>query len=1097
MAVEKDISEALMNDVLMIYSDAEDKMLKAVAKRVARGITTDGWNEQKLQDTQLLKKEIESVISNTTKMSSARVSKGIIDSYKSGKMSVGGKKGTHATILDDIDIPMNLKMLVLATNKLLDNASFQVLRNANDAYQEVMAHATTGLLSGVDTRIQASQKMLNEFARKGISSFVDKSGRNWSLSSYAEMSARTVGSHAALQGHIDRQLEVGEDLMKVSTIGTTCPICQRWQGVVLSISGNNPKYHSVDSAKAAGLFHPNCKHTMGMYIPELDDDSEFGGKVEPDPLDMTTRSSERNKLIEKQRSNERQIRYWKQRKAVAITPDGELRCNEKVKEWQFKNLIHCEKNDLRRQYAREGVMTGKATGPQGSLIGGSLKEYADVYKKVIGDDPVKVHKTLMSMDLTRFSITEWLRSEVKSLDDIDVDRAMMKDASKKDVTPTSLYKKYIGDTPLADYAEVSPYEKSTKEYKSGYAKWLKDEIDKIGGAYAVKPEYKFISEDVPVEDTKLSATEFYKKYHEGKKPTDAYIALGGEEATGVKYGRWVEAEKKALISSGISKKVPFDSVTLEKTRTIIKLSSEVLEKAKKSIDDPIIDLYKAEIAKIKEPKRISAEMKKMSTEMSMMKGREKEEAEKKYTALKERDLDLLRDIAKKETTTYEAEREMKWLKSHVLDKDGMPEEVKEHVRKKWHIWSDRKKEIMVAEEEAKRKEAERLVEEGRKKKIVSGIKMMYDDPMFVDGDIKDMIKLMKSGTDPDKAIKAKALEDIITDRKQRELDAIAAKKKIADDKKRQAELKKQAAEAAALRAEKAKARGVILSKGGYIPRCDGAKVLDHLTDYYKNNPAKDSARKLIDNTIGDIATNLKITNDEALKAVNRDLAAIVNECELGARVKSIVLKEILSDDDSRRGVKNLFETGTGGGCTNQSSRANGENEVFGYGHKGKTSSKYQDNKADRPYYGMMMPKYDGNDSDIDDYYRNGPGGWYGDGITVIFNKAVSEHVSFTMGDSLDYDSNLVGCELTKPEYRGSYSKSGFVSNYTKAKKQNMSPSKTLIEIADYSDHYMELQYHGREMKKELGEYIDHVYIRGHKTDIENLLTQKGIPFTNI
>ena len=249
--VNKDINEALMNDILMIYSDAEDKLLTAVAKRVAKGITEEGWNEKKLKNTQALQKEVEKILGSTSKLSKSKISKGIIDSYKQGFAGVGGQKGTHGTILDEIDIPMNLKMQVLETNKLLDNATFQVLRKANDAYQEVMAHATTGLLAGVDTRIQASQKMLNEFASKGITSFVDKAGRNWDLSSYAEMCARTVGSHAALQGHIDRQVEVGEDLVKVSTIGTTCPICQRWQGVVLSISGNNPKYHSLDEAKAS------------------------------------------------------------------------------------------------------------------------------------------------------------------------------------------------------------------------------------------------------------------------------------------------------------------------------------------------------------------------------------------------------------------------------------------------------------------------------------------------------------------------------------------------------------------------------------------------------------------------------------------------------------------------------------------------------------------------------------------------------------------------------------------------------------------------------------------------------------------------------
>ena len=590
--VNKDINEALMNDILMIYSDAEDKLLTAVAKRVAKGITEEGWNEKKLKNTQALQKDIEKILGSTSKLSKSKISKGIIDSYKKGFADVDGQKGTHSTILDEIDIPMNLKMQVLETNKLLDNATFQVLRKANDAYQEVMAHSTTGLLAGVDTRIQASQKMLNEFASKGITSFVDKAGRNWDLSSYAEMCARTVGSHAALQGHIDRQVEVGEDLVKVSTIGTTCPICQRWQGVVLSISGNNPKYHSLEEAKSAGLFHPNCKHTLGMFIPELDGE----GKVEPDEYDETTYSSQRNKLIEQQRANERNIRYWKKRKALAITPEEQLKCQQKIKSWQYKNLIYCEKNGLRRQYAREGVMSGNSAGPMGSFIGGSLKEYEEVYKAVVGESPKEVHKTLLKMNLQMFSekkvYEKWLKDEIASLDELDVDKAMMKDANNKAVTPTSLYKKYIGDNPMKDWSEVSPYEKGTKEYKSGYAKWLKQQIDEIGVTYKVKPKYVEVHEDIPYEDTKLSATEIYKKYHDGEKPTEAYKKLGGEEGTGIKYGKWVENQKKELIKNGITKTVPFSNTATQKNVNTISQASQTIEKAKDTVKKAELENYK-------------------------------------------------------------------------------------------------------------------------------------------------------------------------------------------------------------------------------------------------------------------------------------------------------------------------------------------------------------------------------------------------------------------------------------------------------------------------------------------------------------------------
>ena len=695
--VNKDINEALMNDILMIYSDAEDKLLTAVAKRVAKGITEEGWNEKKLKNTQALQKDIEKILGSTSKLSKAKISKGIIDSYKQGFAGVGGQKGTHGTILDEIDIPMNLKMQVLATNKLLDNATFQVLRKANDAYQEVMAHSTTGLLAGVDTRIQASQKMLNEFASKGITSFVDKAGRNWDLSSYAEMCARTVGSHAALQGHIDRQVEVGEDLVKVSTIGTTCPICQRWQGVVLSISGNNPKYHSLDEAKSNGLFHPNCKHTLGMFIPELDGE----GKVEPDEYDETTYSSQRNKLIEQQRANERNIRYWKKRKALAITPEEQLKCQQKIKAWQYKNLIYCEKNGLRRQYAREGVMSGNSAGPMGSFIGGSLKEYEEVYKAVVGESPKEVHKTLLKMNLQMFSekkmYEKWLKDEIASLDELDVDKAMMKDANNKAVTPTSLYKKYIGDNPMKDWSEVSPYEKGTKEYKSGYAKWLKQQIDEIGVTYKVKPKYVEVHEDIPYEDTKLSATEIYKKYHDGEKPTEAYKKLGGEEGTGIKYGKWVENQKKELIKNGITKTVPFSNTATQKSVDTISQASQTIEKAKDTIKKAELENYKKMLdssvhgnydgyLKVKEALQ-DVKSKELYTDANEHEAYKI--AQEKLKLAEEKHIEMVKKKAEKTFGTKQFDEDLMKLKKMMFDEDDLI--MQEHIYNQFKVYNDVKK----------------------------------------------------------------------------------------------------------------------------------------------------------------------------------------------------------------------------------------------------------------------------------------------------------------------------------------------------------------------------------------------------------------------
>lgn len=910
MATESDINKALLDDIYAIYSQAETEMLDKVAKRIAKGIKTEGWNEQMLKETQSLRKDIEKIIKSKVYEGQALISEDIISAYTKGKISatidagtkakgtssidlsaikskklkesiqtafdfakgmeglpqdpdnmfkkvvyaqgameqkmikqgagaqvigdtiyickpyskyiddefimheIGHKvtkkgskttdagqkdaaielakklgykdvksmsswvsdyamknptelypevlmmyykslktgkplkghkkkiveaameqmyndpakkkkihkevekfaKGIHTTVLDEFDIPMNLKQLILDTNKLLNNATFQILRNADDAYRKIMANATTGLLAGTDTRIQASQKMLNEMAAKGITSFVDKAGRHWSLSAYAEMCARTVSAHAALQGHLDRQKEVGEDLVKVSNIGTTCPICQKWQGVVLSISGQSPKYLPLENAKLDGLFHPNCKHTIYMHIPELDGE----GKSEPNKVDPESQTYKRNKLIERQRANERQIRYWKDRATLALTPEEKAKALQKVKYWQHRNLLHCHENDLRRQYAREKTYAGNANGPTGAPIGGSLKEYEDFYKDVLGANPKQAYnesKKLYGMKEVTFE--KWLKDEIDSLDQLDLDKAQMKDSSNKAVTPTSLYKKYIGDSPMKDYAEVSPFEKGTKEFKSSYAKWLKQQIEEIGVSYKVKPKYVEVHEDIPEEDKKLSATQIFKKYNDGKAPTQAYKDLGGEEGTGMKYGKWVETQKKELIKNGITKVVPFENATVGKTAKVVSDAKATNEKAKKLTQEVELADFQLDLnLKATSAYKASQLVKKAYNEaVKANQSGDKEAFElamKKYEMAKAKDLEMVKIKATKnmmqDELTFENEIESLWDAINNTNDS----EVTKHIKDKIKIYEEQLNKIKAEAEEKDKITSIKSIEDGEK-----------------------------------------------------------------------------------------------------------------------------------------------------------------------------------------------------------------------------------------------------------------------------------------------------------------------------------------------------------------------------------------------
>lgn len=487
-----------------------------------------------------------------------------------------GKLGAEAEkTLAELNVPMNLKMGIMAVNGLLDKAVIQVIRNVEDVFADVQGKAMMPMLSGVDTRIQATQRALNEYAALGITNFVDKSGRKWNLASYAEMCARTTAAHAALNGHIQRQVELGRDLMKVSSIGATCPICAKWQGVVLSITGKTPDYKTIEQAKADGLFHPNCKHTLVMHIPELDGP----GQKELNVVKDTDHSQVRNKLIEKQRSNERNIRYWKKRRELAVSPSERAYCDEMVKKWQYKNLLHCEKNNLRRLYYREGNPKGFTDGLTGPIVGGTFQEKQAFYNKVIGepsDDVFEYLKDNYYYGAKTISMDKWLKDEITSLDDFAVELAFMKDPNNKAFTPTIMYKKYIGDDPKADWVALGG------EVGTGakYGKWLSDQVKEIGTGYKLKPSFVETIVNIDPADKGLSATQMYKKYHGGEAPTVAYAQAGGEQGTGMKYGKWIEQQKKDMIANGIKTTVPFNNSTMQQTQNVISQAKATVAAAK-------------------------------------------------------------------------------------------------------------------------------------------------------------------------------------------------------------------------------------------------------------------------------------------------------------------------------------------------------------------------------------------------------------------------------------------------------------------------------------------------------------------------------------
>jgi hypothetical protein len=146
-------------------------------------------------------------------------------------------------------------------------------RRVDDIYRNLALENVKGSVIGYKTYQRVARNYREQLAEQGVTGFKDAAGRQWNMRTYAEMVARTTTMEAHLQGTANRLLENGHDLVKVSTHAGACAKCIPWQGKVLSLTGQTPGYPSLQEAKDAGLFHPNCEHSYGLSI-NLDEEIE-------------------------------------------------------------------------------------------------------------------------------------------------------------------------------------------------------------------------------------------------------------------------------------------------------------------------------------------------------------------------------------------------------------------------------------------------------------------------------------------------------------------------------------------------------------------------------------------------------------------------------------------------------------------------------------------------------------------------------------------------------------------------------------------------------------------------------------------------------
>jgi hypothetical protein len=335
-----------------IYAEAETILLARMAKYLAAGLESPDWLGQKILQLQLLRRQAEGLVAKLGNRAAAQVAVDLARAYNMGGAQAASdlaallKVGVEQTAGPIQTIP-SVELLVAETMSNLSSANDRILRSVEDAYRSIVSETMAQTLTGTVTRRQAAQAALDRFAQKGITGFVDKRGRGWDLGSYVEMAMRTGTHRAMVKGHMDRLQAYGQDLVIISDAPGECPLCRPWEGKVLSISGTSAKYPSLQSAKDAGLFHCNCRHSSSLYQEGI-----------TPPLKGKTEDPVRYEASQKQRYLERQVRKQKRLLAAALDDGARRKADARVKGYQAKLREHVKTYDLPRLYYRE--QAGKA-----------------------------------------------------------------------------------------------------------------------------------------------------------------------------------------------------------------------------------------------------------------------------------------------------------------------------------------------------------------------------------------------------------------------------------------------------------------------------------------------------------------------------------------------------------------------------------------------------------------------------------------------------------------------------------------------------------------------------------------------------------------
>ena len=257
-----------INRLVKFYEQAEREILDQLNRALLRANKTEYLAQ--------MRKNIEAILQQLREGNKTWCNEAISRVYSQGLYSADAMlKDAGASVIAGIGAIHQQAAQILSENTFqrFEDVAQVIGRQTEGIYRDLALENVRGTVVGYDTWKQTANRLREQLAERGVTGFKDRSGRMWNMRTYTEMVARTTTMEAHLQGTANRLAEQGHDLVKVSSHHGACELCVPWQGKILSLTGKTEGYSTIDDARAAGLFHPRCRHAYGLHI-DLDREIE-------------------------------------------------------------------------------------------------------------------------------------------------------------------------------------------------------------------------------------------------------------------------------------------------------------------------------------------------------------------------------------------------------------------------------------------------------------------------------------------------------------------------------------------------------------------------------------------------------------------------------------------------------------------------------------------------------------------------------------------------------------------------------------------------------------------------------------------------------